>query len=1430
MDYQENCYKRGTLPSKTYSRVEQYLRELCLLEDAPLPIPQSRIELLLEAIFTGDISKCESPKSREEKLIWALLTGDESDIEKCASRIEVLWYCLVKGLNAEELLGTEVNGKVIEDCMSRIEAYLWYLVKNGGSSLMGVEYELYDFVTTYNTMNTNLLKAVSSGETMNNVVSDNVVSDVQSVVGYGSIGDKVTEKFQSAILNGMTETILDRFENGTYNGWSPTFIKADNTKRIRTINQYSGVSGNITVTVDEKYEVNVIGHNTSTGTGIGGEWTNTRTIDVTNSMFAFIIRKKDGTDITKDEIYDVNLVTSFNQLTDMVSVKMPILHTVGKNLFDGKWIESSSNSTSLYSNPIKVIPNRYYKINLNTAEHIKGITVYFYDINGNEINYQNKTIGLSPNESAYMTWYITRFSDMTKDYLQTITQIEETQNEYSTSTSYEPYKSNILTTNEEVELRAIGDVKDELNLLTGELTQRIGEITFDGSENWETHDTTTTNTVRYYLNGAVQNAKPISEDGGVCDKIPYGRIHGVDEVGVVLTKASGHCYLRSTIRDLSEFKTWLQSNPITVQYQLATEVIKTVDFSIVDQDGNTVEEVKPFTNGHIITSSATLTPELEYTLVESNKFNIPALESKEYTVQNDGTNFTLNNVEYAHGVTENTIDGGSGALTVLPNGYNADSYKSAILKGQTEINRNDTPNTVYEGLNIQGIKYIDIKANIQPDSTYTVFMRVTKNTSQQIGIWGFYVDGATPTGNSSSISFVQIDGSTQQLGYTGWLKAKIKTKNYDNNMYRNHITIGVHSDLGECNYSFTDVMILDGDKTNITSPPIYFEGMQSVRMPVLTTIGKNLFDGEYELDKYLEKDGTPTASADWATTKNHIRVKPNTTYTQNIHMGSPIVYVVFYDKNKNIIGAEIGFDIKNFATYTTPNNCYYIKTCYKYSSVGNHLFQVEEGSISTTYEPYKSNILSTPSDLELRGIGDVQDTLDCLTGEVVQQTIKIPLDSNHFEISRQTSTDQENTIRWQLIFKDKAIADSIKTNSKGLCNIMNYVHGGGQDAECIFIHPSAIPNRLQIKQLRTDTRFTTAQELMSFLMTNKAYVVLELAQPVIKTVDLSIVNQDGEALDKLEYFNNGHIFIESESINPSMTYEANINGFKGTVNVGTVTNNVLTSTDKDIVIVEGNKTNCYIPKFKGMVSCTDMCLEIENEDGSSVLSQYPVNKDVVIRKIKDIEDTFNYLTGEYTRRIGEITFDGSENWETSITSNGKFIGIVYIENGELSNIYDDKEYQWNNGYLFCKDPYLGNLNSCWLHKVDNNTTQFRLMLDGTQTLADEFKAYVTNNPITIQYSLAEPIVTKVDVNLTKDAMRSFEGITKFRVKNNDSKLFPNKTVVTVRTSNDTDLALLSDEISTLSLKQNDTSNTISNTSEDIENVSNGLNEINSLLE
>ena len=54
--------------------------------------------------------------------------------------------------------------------------------------------------------------------------------------------------------------------------------------------------------------------------------------------------------------------------------------------------------------------------------------------------------------------------------------------------SYEPYKSNILSTPEEVVLRSLPNgVKDTLNLMTGEYVQRIGETTLDGSSRNDLH-------------------------------------------------------------------------------------------------------------------------------------------------------------------------------------------------------------------------------------------------------------------------------------------------------------------------------------------------------------------------------------------------------------------------------------------------------------------------------------------------------------------------------------------------------------------------------------------------------------------------------------------------------------------------------------------------------------------------------------------------------------------------------------------------------------------------------------------------------------------------------------------------------------------------------------------------------------------------------
>lgn len=346
-----------------------------------------------------------------------------------------------------------------------------------------------------------------------------------------------------------------------------------------------------------------------------------------------------------------------NYFTGMASCKMPILHTVGKNLFDGKWIENSGNSTSLYSNPIKVIPNRYYKINLNTTEHIKGITVYFYDINGNVINYQNRVIGLSPNESVYMKWYITRFSDMTKDYLQTITQIEEIQNESSTSTSYEPYKSSILSTPSDLILRGIGDVQDTLNLTTGEYTKAIYEYTFTGDENWVISGG---NDGGYTYFSFSNRFLPVNFDESKkvnipisCDKLPtitYSDFdNGLKNVGINLS-----FFFRLNFSDcnsnngatVEDLRAYLKANPTTVQYPIIKSV-ETVDLEVVDQNGSIIPTLKSWnTTTHIYSEipENTLYPILSHS---NPSYPVILKPSTKYSIivnsySNDHTNSAIN--------------------------------------------------------------------------------------------------------------------------------------------------------------------------------------------------------------------------------------------------------------------------------------------------------------------------------------------------------------------------------------------------------------------------------------------------------------------------------------------------------------------------------------------------------------------------------------------------------------------------------------------------------------------------------------------------------------------------------------------------------------------------------------------------------------------
>ena len=315
----------------------------------------------------------------------------------------------------------------------------------------------------------------------------------------------------------------------------------------------------------------------------------------------------------------------------MQSVKMPVLTTTGKNLlnfnsnnvdkyygFDAmsgygekKGIEVGKSSVkftktaSAFGFVIKdLIPNTKYVLSYD-VDNNSTLT-----LNNNYIAWKKHIFTTDGNgNSPKLSWGV--FSNNTNNgvYIIYNIQIEEG----STATSYEPHKSNILSTSEDVELRGIGEVQDTLDLKTGEMVERVGEAVLDGSERIVYHhQTTDQNTLRFFINcfgynTGINTSVPFLTDSN----LPKKNSHSVDEESIF--SSWGALYIRIAKEKLTEnsvkgFKLWLSQNPITIQYQLVTSIVKTVDLSVVNQDGNTTR-LRPIEGTmHISTSSETINP------------------------------------------------------------------------------------------------------------------------------------------------------------------------------------------------------------------------------------------------------------------------------------------------------------------------------------------------------------------------------------------------------------------------------------------------------------------------------------------------------------------------------------------------------------------------------------------------------------------------------------------------------------------------------------------------------------------------------------------------------------------------------------------------------------------------------------------------------
>ena len=310
----------------------------------------------------------------------------------------------------------------------------------------------------------------------------------------------------------------------------------------------------------------------------------------------------------------------------------------------------------------------------------------------------------------------------------------------------------------------------------------------------------------------------------------------------------------------------------------------------------------------------------------------------------------------------------------------------------------------------------------------------------------------------------------------------------------------------------------------------------SVKMPVLTTTGKNLFDGKLEKGVIDGNTGTLSPNDAFVRSVNFIKVQPNKTYVISEKDDSTNFRVYEYDGNFNYIGYLAT------KTFTTSSNTSYIKfrTYPKNNdddvSSLDFKFMLETGNTITPYEPYKTNILSTSEDVVLRKVGEVEDTLDLVTGELIQRIFKETI----IDYSKTSLYDLSDTFIKVRI----PLSTSAKIDTLG-CIIAENVPT--HDNHVASLEKFGISNKLGLYNNdyhvvyfvieKEKLQEATLNGIKTYLTQNPITVLYQLATESIKTVDLTVKDENNQPTTFKPIEGTMHIQTDGQPLKPLLVME-----------------------------------------------------------------------------------------------------------------------------------------------------------------------------------------------------------------------------------------------------------------------------------------------------
>lgn len=264
--------------------------------------------------------------------------------------------------------------------------------------------------------------------------------------------------------------------------------------------------------------------------------------------------------------------------------------TRGTAVWTNNSVTITSNASDCYTesyskkNYIKVKPNTTYTLLFKRDKSVQGSIYIFKKKNYDDSNYYD--VSCNTSSDLKKAWTFTTKSST--NYLAfrlgiyqsgqtcTFSEIMLVEGSHTwDNISYENGKQSLLNYTLQNPLYKLGDIYDYIDLNRGKIVRNVGVVTFDGSSDEDIRLSPPDGSRRVYLYLFRNSIQSIENINPYCKSNMFKFTNlwtdGVMSHNHLFYVSSTNIYVSyNEITSLNDFKTWLNKNPITVVYQLAT--------------------------------------------------------------------------------------------------------------------------------------------------------------------------------------------------------------------------------------------------------------------------------------------------------------------------------------------------------------------------------------------------------------------------------------------------------------------------------------------------------------------------------------------------------------------------------------------------------------------------------------------------------------------------------------------------------------------------------------------------------------------------------------------------------------------------------------------------------------------------------------------